>query len=106
VSVSNPVTSRRRPISVPASRAAPVEWLDGEVVLLAPGVALALPETYGRITVKALGSGCSVSSAAGVEDFANPGASSITVSSSVALLAVGEAVTLTSAGAGEPWYTV
>jgi hypothetical protein len=56
--------------------------------------------------VKALGAGCSVSSAAGVEDFANPGASSITVSSSVSLLAVGEAVTLTSAGAGEPWYTV
>lgn len=106
MSVSSPTTTRRRPITVAADRTAPTEWLDGEIVLLEAGVALALPESHGRITVKALGAGCSVSSAAGVEDFVNPGASSITVSSSVALLAVGEAVTLTSAGAGEPWYTV
>jgi hypothetical protein len=102
VSVSNPVTSRRRPISVPASRAAPVEWLDGEVVLLAPGVALALPETYGLVTVKATGSGCAITSTAGIE---SPTATGPTHTVSSRSLASMESLVL-AADSGTPWRSI
>jgi len=102
VSVSNPVTSRRRPISVPASRAAPVEWLDGEVALLAPGVALALPETYGLITVKATGSGCTITSTAGIE---SPTATGPTHTVSSRSLASMESLVL-AADSGSPWRVI
>ncbi len=102
MSVSNPVTSRRRPISVPASRAAPVEWLDGEVVLLAPGVALALPETYGLVTVKATGSGCTITSSAGIE---SPTATGPTHTVSSRSLSSMESLVLAADG-GSPWRVI
>jgi len=102
VSVSSPSTTRRRPITVSASRTAPTEWLDGEVVLLAPGVALALPETYGLITVKATGSGCTITSTAGIE---SPTATGPTDTASSRSLASMESLVL-AADSGSPWRVI
>lgn len=102
--VSTPVTTRRRPIAVTSSRTAPAEWLDDEVVLLSGGQTLTLPVSAGRITIKVLGAGAFVTSAAEVETGEVSGGAVVTSAAPVPLLCVGEAVLLTSAGG--PWYRV
>ena len=102
MSVSSPVTTRRRPITVSASRTAPVEWLDDEIVLLEAGVALALPESHGRLTVKALGAGCAITSAAGIE---SPTATGPTDTVSSRSLASMESLVL-AADSGSPWKVI
>lgn len=100
MSVDQPLTDRRRPISVPATRAAPLSWLDDEVILLAAGAELDLPEAHGMLTVKATGAGCAITSPAGIESPTDP---ATTVSSR--LLAVGESLAL-AADRGTPWRVI
>lgn len=100
MSIDQPLTDRRRPISVPASRAAPLSWLDDEVILLAAGVELDIPEAHGMLTVKATGAGCAITSPAGIESPTDP---ATTVSSRS--LAVGESLAL-AADRGTPWRAI
>ena len=104
MSVSSPVTTRRGPIRVTTSRTAPVAWLDDEVILLSAGQTLTLPEAGGRITVKALGSGCFIRSPAGVDTGEVSAGAVVTSTDPVPLLAVGEsALYVASSG---PWYRI
>lgn len=100
MSVDQPLTGRRRPISVPASRAAPLSWLDDEVLLLAAGVELDLPDAHGLVTLKAIGAGCAITSPAGIESPTDP---ATTVSSRS--LALGESLAL-AADRGTPWRAI
>lgn len=107
MSVDAPLTRRRRPISVSESRTAPAEWLDEETLLLAAGVTLGLPSSYGQVTVKALGAGCHLQSSAGVEDITGDYSTAVpTTTDPVPLLAIGETVTVGSSGAASPWYII
>jgi len=59
-----------RTVHVTADRTAPIAWLrDDDVVALDAGVTLTLPAPVSdcRVRVKALGAGCNVISAAGIE---------------------------------------
>ena len=82
-----------RSVFVPADFTAPLSMLRDDVVIaLAAGVTLTLPAPVGdcRLRVKALGAGCEVISAAGIET------TGMTTSTSAVAIAIGEVKSLVS----------